>query len=88
MVKEEQELNLSVKSEGTSGENSKKDIKSVCGNAEKNYTLKCKFTSRYAYTVAVGSLWLYCQIKGQIPEEKKHLKYCILRPGTLNGPEV
>lgn len=43
-------------------------------NAEKNYNLMCKFTSRYTYTVAVGSLWLYCQIKRQIPEEKKNLK--------------
>lgn len=41
-------------------------------NAEKNYNSKCKFTSRFTYPIAVGSLWLYGQIKGQIPEKKKN----------------
>lgn len=41
-------------------------------NAEKNYNSKCKFTSRFTYTIAVGSLWFYGQIKGQIPEKKKN----------------
>lgn len=38
----------------------------------KNYNSKCKFISRFTYTIAVGSLWLYGQIKGQIPEKKKN----------------
>lgn len=41
-------------------------------NAEKKCNSNCKFTSRFTYTTAVGSLWLYGQIKGQIPEEKKN----------------